>query len=573
MNINLIWDASVSSAPDPSEFEAAVTDAANVLDGLLTDPITANILVGWGEDDNGTYSVTGGEAVGGPLGGVDLTYAKLKADLAAAYGRSGSTADATALANLPSDPFGGAEIYVSSAQEKAWGLLPSTGTEVDGAIGFNPSFTFAYDPANRAVPGEVDLIGVAEHELTHALGRTASYPTGSVGGGGESYTVMDLFRYSAAGQLASYGGQPAYFSIDGGVSGQNYPYDTVSDIADWAETISGDSFGYGDYGQVLQISPTDLTEMNVLGFDIGSASGSGAGQLAVWDMNGTSVIGGGLVSPNPGPSWRAVGTGDFSDDGHSDILWQNTSGQVAIWDMNGTSLTGGGVVSPNPGPSWKAVGTGDFNDDGHSDILWQNTDGQAAIWEMNGTNLIGGGNVGPDPGSTWKEVGTGDFNDDGFSDIVWQNANGQVAIWELNGTTTIPGGSQILPANPGPGWQAIGTGDFNNDGHSDILFQNAASGQVAIWDMNGTSIIGGGAVSANPGPAWRAVGTGDFNGAGDSGILFQNTASGQVAIWDMDGTAIVGGGAVSAIPGPAWRAIGTGGGAILFQNTGNQTLV
>ena len=37
-------------------------------------------------------------------------------------------------------------------------------------------------------------------------------------------------------------------------------------------------------------------------------------------------------------------------------------------------MIGGGVVSPNPGPSWKAVGTGDFNGDGHSDILWQNTD-------------------------------------------------------------------------------------------------------------------------------------------------------------------------------------------------------
>ena len=60
--------------------------------------------------------------------------------------------------------------------------------------------------------------------------------------------------------------------------------------------------------------------------------------------------------------------------------------------MNGTNVIGGGcTVGPNPGPSWKVIGTGDFNDDGHSDILWQNTNGQAAIWEMNGTNVIGGG--------------------------------------------------------------------------------------------------------------------------------------------------------------------------------------
>ena len=58
--------------------------------------------------------------------------------------------------------------------------------------------------------------------------------------------------------------------------------------------------------------------------------------------------------------------------------------------MNGTNVIGGGLVGANPGLSWQAIGTGDFNDDGHSDILWQNTDGQAAIWEMNGTNVISG---------------------------------------------------------------------------------------------------------------------------------------------------------------------------------------
>ena len=67
--------------------------------------------------------------------------------------------------------------------------------------------------------------------------------------------------------------------------------------------------------------------------------------------------------------------------------------------MNGTNIIGGALVGANPGPSWKAIGTGDFNGDGFSDILWQNTSGQAAIWEMDGTNIIGSGAlVGANPG-------------------------------------------------------------------------------------------------------------------------------------------------------------------------------
>ena len=72
-------------------------------------------------------------------------------------------------------------------------------------------------------------------------------------------------------------------------------------------------------------------------------------------MNGNTLIGGGPVSPNPGPSWHAIGTGDFNGDGFSDIVFQNTTGQASIWDMNGTTLIGGGAVSPNPGSAWRLV--------------------------------------------------------------------------------------------------------------------------------------------------------------------------------------------------------------------------
>ena len=278
-----------------------------------------------------------------------------------------------------------------------------------------------------------------------------------------------------------------------------------------------------------------------------------SGQAAIWEMNGTNVLGMANVGANPGPSLQAIGTGDFNDDGYSDILWQNTNGQAAIWEMNGTNVLSEANVGANPGPSWKVVGTGDFNDDGHSDILWQNVKtGQASIWEMNGTNVLSEANVGANPGPSWKVVGTGDFNDDGHSDILWQNVKtGQASIWEMNGTNVLSEAN--VGANPGPSWKAIGTGDFNDDGHSDILWQNVKTGQASIWELNGTNVIGEANVGANPGPSWKAIGTGDFNGDGHSDILWQNT-SGQAEIWEMNGTNVISEANVGANLGPSWLA-------------------
>ena len=326
-----------------------------------------------------------------------------------------------------------------------------------------------------------------------------------------------------------------------------------------SDDYSTNSYSYSSNFTATTIAPVQLaSDFNDDGFsDILWQNDSG--QAAIWEMNGTNQIAGGsqLVGGNPGPSWKEIGTGDFNGDGHSDILWQNSNGQAAIREMNGTNQIAGGsqLVGANPGPSWKEIGTGDFNGDGKSDILWQNANGQAAIWEMNGTNQIAGGSqlVGANPGPSWKEIGTGDFNGDGKSDILWQNTNGQAAIWELNGTNQIAGGSQLVGANPGPSWKEIGTGDFNGDGKSDILWQNT-NGQAAIWEMNGTTVIGAALVGSNPGPSWELIGARDVNGDGFSDMLWQN-ANGQAAVWEMNGTNVIGGALVGANPGPSWHAI------------------
>jgi len=74
--------------------------------------------------------------------------------------------------------------------------------------------------------------------------------------------------------------------------------------------------------------------------------------------------------------------------------------------------------------------------------------------------------------------------------------------------------------------------------------------------MDGTSVIGGGDIQILD-PGWSAVGTGDYNGDGKSDILLQNGQ--QLAEWQMDGTHIVAadytrvGPTAVGVPGPDWH--------------------
>src|SRR5258708_5654 len=112
-------------------------------------------------------------------------------------------------------------------------------------------------------------------------------------------------------------------------------------------------------------------------------------------MNGFAAVTLGAVGSNPGPDWHIKGTGDFNNDGRSDILRQNSDGTPAVWLMNGVNAVAVGAVGPfNPGPSWEIKGTGDYNGDQKSDILWQGADGTPAIWLMDGMNFIGGSAAG-----------------------------------------------------------------------------------------------------------------------------------------------------------------------------------
>jgi FG-GAP-like repeat len=159
----------------------------------------------------------------------------------------------------------------------------------------------------------------------------------------------------------------------------------------------------------------------------------------------------------------------------------------------------------------------------------------------------------------------GNFNNDGHSDLLWQAANGHPTEWLMNGTNVTTSQGLI---NPGTSWHVIAAnGDFNADLNTDILWQNT-DGAAAIWEMNGTSIVGGGILAINPGPAWHVIAAGNFNADTKSDILWQN-ADGAVAIWEMNGTSIIGGGVLSLNPGPAWHVVATGD----FNNDGKSDIL
>lgn len=294
--INLIWDESVDLAP--VGFKQAVQYAASFFDDLITSPITINIEVGWGEArDTALKAGLLGEAY--VTTGLFRSFADYGAALAA---HNTSPTIQSALDNLV-DP--GRQVFVPGAQAKAIGVLAADAPLTDGAIGFAASPTlYAYDPDNRAVAGKVDLIGLAQHEITHALGRV-SYTWGTTG--------FDLYRYSAPGVWATAGSGSTYFSLDGGRTNLG-AFSLTGDPADWGPTMASDvQAAFLGTGIALTYSDTDIAALNALGFAIGTtpAEGSAAPTGDVIDpMAGSSAAHMAFEPPAEETSTAPEPTGD-----------------------------------------------------------------------------------------------------------------------------------------------------------------------------------------------------------------------------------------------------------------------
>jgi uncharacterized repeat protein (TIGR03803 family) len=212
---------------------------------------------------------------------------------------------------------------------------PVTLVNFDGADGADPAASLIADASG-------DLFGTTEEggpDDDGTVFEIAKTPTGYAS------TQVTLVNFNFADGASPRGSLIADASGDlfgttreGGAVGQGTVFEIAKTSTGYASTpttlVSFETTGANPLGSLIADTDGDL---------FGTTSGGGAdGQGTVFEITGSGFV--------PAPPTTVT----------SDIVWQNTSGQASIWDMNGSTLVGGGPVSPNPGPSWTEIGAGDF---------------------------------------------------------------------------------------------------------------------------------------------------------------------------------------------------------------------
>ena len=201
----------------------------------------------------------------------NFSYSQIRSALVA---DATTSIDASAVASLPtSSPVAGATWWTTTAQAKALGLAPAQSPSTDGYVGFSSVYPFTYNDLSGVAPGTFDFEGTVMHEITEVMGRQLL--TGAtIGGLANSYTVYDLFHYSAPGVRDFSASTPGYFSVNGGVTNlDSFNTNPNGDAGDWATSVPDDAAdAFSSSGVINQFSTADVDAMDAIGWNAASSS-------------------------------------------------------------------------------------------------------------------------------------------------------------------------------------------------------------------------------------------------------------------------------------------------------------
>ncbi|HEY2124847.1 MAG TPA: NF038122 family metalloprotease [Chthoniobacterales bacterium] len=281
LNINLSYDPDATflaaglTAADIVNMKSAAAYSASQFTSRCNDPIDVNIKIT-------AVSGTGTLGMSSTFINSVASYAALRA---AMVNDSTSPDDATVLAaggSLPAaDPIGGAHMYiVSRAEAKALGFIANDLSN-DGTFTFGSGFSYTYDPANRAVAGKIDFIGVAMHELSEIMGRIGVMGQNITGQA--DYVPLDLFHYTGAGVRGLNNGAARSFSINNGTTllkAFNNAAANGGDLQDWASGTNDSFNAFSNSGVQNDLTAVDIRVMDVIGYNLGSGAPTATGAVS-----------------------------------------------------------------------------------------------------------------------------------------------------------------------------------------------------------------------------------------------------------------------------------------------------
>ncbi len=166
---------------------------------------------------------------------------------------------------------------------------------------------------------------------------------------------------------------------------------------------------------------------------------------------------------------------------------------------------------------------------------------------------------------------SGDFNGDCRADIVWHNnASGQNAVWYLNGNTFL--GWANLPAVADPQWRLSATADINKDGNADLIWRHGTTGQNAVWYLSGTTYLGWASLPTVADTNWQMVASADFNRDDASDLIWRNRTTGQNVVWYLNGVNFVASEYLPGVVDQNWQLVASadvnrdGGPDLIWRN-------
>jgi hypothetical protein len=220
----------------------------------------------------------------------------------------------------------------------------------------------------------------------------------------------------------------------------------------------------------------------------------------------------------------AIRATDVDEDGGSDVLGRASDGTLRL--LRGDDKGGWKAIVKPAAPSFATadlvIDAGDLDADGHTDLLARRAaDGALLFHRGTGRGGFGTGKViGTGWGSLTAVVAPGDVSGDGHPDLLARDAGGSLRLYRLGGGASFLPGSTVV----GTGWNGLdrilAVGDFDRDGHPDLVARRAVGGALLLYRGTGT---GGVRSSVQIGSGWSGfdtiLGPGDLDGDGLADVL------------------------------------------------------